>query len=113
MGLAEKHCVPCEGGITPMSEQEEDQYIKEVSDWQLARDGEHKIRKDFKLEDFEKAIKFVDEVAEIAEEEGHHPDICIHYNKVDLELNTHAIGGLHENDFIMASKIDRLFEDAR
>ena len=111
MDLAKKHCVPCEGGIPPMSEQEEDQFINEVSEWILVRDGEHKIIKNFRLDDFENAMKFVDEVADVAEDEGHHPDICIHYNKVDMELFTHAIGGLHENDFIMASKIDKLFNN--
>lgn len=94
-----------------MSEQEEDQYIKEVSDWTLSREGIHKIERDFKFKNFKKAMKFVNDVADLAEQEGHHPDICIHYNKVNLELYTHAISGLHENDFILAAKINQLIDE--
>ena len=108
MKLIEKKCIPCEGGIPPMSEQEEDQYIKEISGWTLNREGTHNIKKDFKFKNFKKAMNFVNSVADVAEQEGHHPDICIHYNKVNLELYTHAIGGLHENDFILAAKINQL-----
>lgn len=109
MELIKKHCVPCEGGIPPMSEQEEDQYIKEVSGWTISRDGTHKINKDFKFKNFKKAMTFVNKVVDVAEQEGHHPDICIHYNSVNLELYTHAISGLHENDFILAAKINQLY----
>ena len=108
MKLIEKKCVPCEGGIPPMSERAEDQYIKEISGWTLNRKGTHNIKKDFKFKNFKKAMNFVNNVADVAEQEGHHPDICIRYNKVNLELYTHAIGGLHENDFILAAKINQL-----
>lgn len=74
----------------------------------LIRDGTHKIRKQFKFKDFKKAMEFVNEVADLAESEGHHPDIKIVYNKVQLDLFTHAVGGLSENDFIMASKINKI-----
>jgi 4a-hydroxytetrahydrobiopterin dehydratase len=90
-----------------MSEQEEDQYIKEVSDWTLNRERTHKIKRDFKFKNFKKAMMFVNKVADVAEQEGRHPDICIHYNKVNLELYTYAISGLHENDFILAAKINQ------
>jgi len=106
--LVKKHCVPCEGGTPPMSIEDEDRYIKEVPSWTLDREDIHRIKKSFKFKDFKDAMSFVNKVAEIAEEEGHHPNICIFYNRVQLELYTHAIKGLFENDFIMAAKIDEI-----
>lgn len=108
MDLTQKKCVPCEGGTPPMSESEEDKYIKETPEWSLDREGDHSIERRFEFDDFGGAMKFVNDVAALAEEEGHHPDICINYNKVQLDLSTHAAGGLTENDFILASKIDRI-----
>ena len=109
MDLTKKHCVPCEeGGIPPLPDRKEDEMLKLIQGWLLVRDGTHKIRKQFKFEDFKKAIEFVNKIADLAESEGHHPDIKIVYNKVQLDLFTHAVGGLSENDFIMASKIDKL-----
>ncbi len=106
--LMQKHCVPCEGGIPPLSNNEEDRLHEEVATWSLLRDGNHKLRKQFTLKNFLDAIAFVNKVAPIAEEEGHHPDINIFYNKVQIDLFTHAVGGLSENDFIVAAKIDAL-----
>lgn len=106
--LTKKHCVPCEGGTPPLSSDKEDELIKQIPDWILLRDGTHRITKQFKFEDFKRAMEFVNKVAEIAESEGHHPDIKIVYNKVQLDLFTHAVGGLSENDFIMAAKINTL-----
>jgi 4a-hydroxytetrahydrobiopterin dehydratase len=91
-----------------MSLEDEDRYIKEVPSWILHREGVHMIKKSFKFKDFKDAIGFVNKVAEIAEDEGHHPNISIFYNRVELELYTHAIKGLFENDFIMAVKIDEI-----
>lgn len=108
MDLTQKHCVPCEGGIPPLLDQKEDELIKQIPSWILLRDGTHKIRCQFKFKNFKEAIAFVNKVAEIAESEGHHPDIYIFYNKVQLDLFTHAVGGLSENDFIMAAKINNL-----
>ncbi|MBI2421042.1 MAG: 4a-hydroxytetrahydrobiopterin dehydratase [Candidatus Levybacteria bacterium] len=108
MDLSNKHCVPCEGGDPPLTDSEEDSLLNKISNWNLLRDGEHKLRKQFKFRDFKEAMRFVNEVAEAAEAEGHHPDIYIFYNKVQIDLFTHAVGGLSENDFIMASKIDKL-----
>lgn len=88
--------------------EDEDRYIKEVPSWTLDLEGIHKIKKSFKFKDFNEAMRFVNEVARIAEEEGHHPNIYIFYNRVELELYTHAIKGLFENDFILAAKIDRI-----
>ena len=89
----------------PLNRTESEGYMAQVSGWMLDEKGE-KISKEYKFKDFIGAINFVNNVAEIAESENHHPDIKINYNKVLLELNTHAIGGLSENDFIVAAKID-------
>ncbi len=107
MDLTKKHCVPCEGGIPPMSKSEAEKYLKEVKGWQLVG---NKIEKELKFKNFKKAMEFVNKVADLAEEEGHHPDILVYsWNKVKLMTYTHAIGGLSENDFILATKIDNLF----
>lgn len=108
MNLTKKHCVPCEGGTLPLSNEAEDTLHKEVPDWFLLTDGNHKIRKQFHFKTFPEAIAFVNKIVPIAEAEGHHPDIYIFYNKVQLDLFTHAVGGLSENDFIMAAKINQL-----
>ena len=82
-------------------------YLKEInSDWEVIKD--HSIKRKFKFKDFKEAMKFVNDVADIANHEGHHPDIYIFYNIVDIELYTHAVKGLSENDFIMAAKIDKI-----
>ena len=106
--LTEKKCVPCEGGIPPLSDSKEEEYLKKLMGWKLIRDGIHKIKKLFIFNDFTQAMEFVNKVAEIAENEDHHPNICIYYDEVVLELHTHAIKGLHLNDFIVASKIDAM-----
>lgn len=79
--------------------------MAQLNDWELS---EKQIQKDFRFKDFTEAMRFVNQVAELSESEGHHPDIQISWNRVTLSLTTHAIGGLSENDFILASKIDRL-----
>lgn len=104
--LLKKKCIACEGkGIKPFTREETENYLKQVIEWVLDKDAK-KISKEYKFKDFIGAINFVERVADVAEMEGHHPDIHIHYNKVLLELSTHAIGGLSENDFIVAAKID-------
>jgi 4a-hydroxytetrahydrobiopterin dehydratase len=108
MALNEKHCVPCEGMIPAMSEADEDKFIAQVKGWQLLREGMHKIRKEFKFKDFKGSMDFVNKVAAIAESEGHHPDIYIYYSKVVLELYTHAVKGLFDNDFILAARVDEI-----
>lgn len=104
--LTQKHCIPCESGDPPVSDEKEEELHKHVSNWLLLRDGTHRLRRQFTLKNFKEAIVFVNKIAEVAETEGHHPDIYIFYNKVQIDLFTHAVGGLSENDFIMAAKID-------
>jgi 4a-hydroxytetrahydrobiopterin dehydratase len=107
MNLLNKKCVSCEGGVPPMSPEEIKKYSKEVPAWVVFSDHK-KISREFKFKDFKEAMKFVNKVAEIAESEGHHPDIHIFYNRVNIELWTHAVNGLSENDFILAAKIDAI-----
>jgi 4a-hydroxytetrahydrobiopterin dehydratase len=108
--LATKHCVPCEGGTKPMSRSEAEALLASVGGWKLV-DGEPlKIARSMKFKDFAAAMRFVNTLAKIAEAEGHHPDICISWNRVKLELVTHSIGGLSENDFIMSAKINQAKE---
>lgn len=108
--LKKKHCVPCEGGEPPLTKVEEDRYMKDIDGWDLDREGIHNLERKLKFKDFKKAMDFINEIAEIAESEGHHPDISISWNEVGLELTTHAINGLSENDFIMASKINEIVD---
>jgi len=104
--LLKKKCIPCEGlGMKPFTKEEAEKYLADASGWVLSNDG-LKISKEYKFKDFIGAVNFVNKVAEVSEEEGHHPDIEVHYNKVTLTNWTHAIGGLSENDFILAAKVD-------
>jgi 4a-hydroxytetrahydrobiopterin dehydratase len=107
--LTAKTCVPCRGGVPPLTAEQAGEYAAATPGWTLAENGTRLVRR-FEFRDFQAAMEFVNRVADLAEEEGHHPDIAIHWNKVDLTLWTHKIGGLHENDFILAAKIDRLLE---
>ncbi len=107
MDLRDKTCVPCEGGTPPLENAVVRRYLEELGGGWILADGK-KIKKEFSFKNFLQAMAFVDQVADVAKSEGHHPDIHIFYNKVVLELTTHAIGGLSENDFIVASKIDAM-----
>ncbi|OGC75920.1 MAG: hypothetical protein A2Z27_06350 [candidate division Zixibacteria bacterium RBG_16_50_21] len=105
--LTEIKCVPCEGGIPPLTRLEFTQHLKQVPEWKVIEDK--KIEREFVFKDFKQALKFVNDCGEIAEGEGHHPDLSIYsWNKVKVTLYTHAIGGLSLNDFVVAAKIDRL-----
>ncbi len=105
--LAEKKCVPCEGGAEPLTRAEAEKFLHEVKGWMLWPDGKT-ISKSLRFKDFAAAFAFATKVAAIAEEEGHHPDLLISWGRVEVELSTHSIGGLSENDFILAAKIDRI-----
>lgn len=105
MAIAEHKCEPYSVGTPPLAKEESQELLKETPEWTLK---DNAIEREFKFKDFREAVNFVNEVADIAEQEGHHPDIYIYYNKVRLELSTHKIGGLSRNDFILAAKVDRL-----
>lgn len=106
--LAAKKCVPCEGGVAAYTPAEAKAQLKQLSGWFLTHDGQ-RIRKDWTMSDFLAGLDFFREVAGIAEADGHHPDLHLEgYRNVWIELWTHAIGGLSDNDFILAAKIDQL-----
>ncbi len=104
--LAKKRCIPCEGGVDAYTPDIAGDMMKELSeDWMLV-DNAHLLVGEFRFKDFAQAMVFANKVAAIAEEENHHPDMAISWGSVSIELTTHAISGLSENDFILAAKID-------
>jgi 4a-hydroxytetrahydrobiopterin dehydratase len=106
--LAEKKCLPCEGGVEPCPLPQANRQLANLPGWQITHDGK-RIRKDWVVKDFMAGLRFFEKVAQIAEEDGHHPDLHLEgYRNIWIELWTHAIGGLSENDFILAAKIDKL-----
>ncbi|HEX5472473.1 MAG TPA: 4a-hydroxytetrahydrobiopterin dehydratase [Lacipirellulaceae bacterium] len=106
--LVQKKCKPCEGGVEPYSVDEAKQQLSQLRGWRLTHDGQ-RIRKDWTVKDFLAGIEFFNRCAEVAEHDDHHPDLHIEgYRNLWIELWTHAIGGLSENDFILAAKIDEL-----
>jgi 4a-hydroxytetrahydrobiopterin dehydratase len=107
-GLTEKTCVPCRGGVPPLAEDEAQEFLGQTPGWDL-REGK-RIERTYKFKNFREALSFVDRVGGLAEEEGHHPDITFGWGYATISLHTHKIEGLHENDFIMAAKINRLPE---
>lgn len=107
MSLSEKRCIPCEGGALPLSHNDSMKLLHELQGWELSSD-EKSISKLFTYKDFADAMDFANRIAEIANAENHHPDLHISWGKLQVVLSTHAIGGLSENDFIVAAKIDQL-----
>lgn len=106
--LLAKKCKPCEGGVAPCTIEEANQQLQRLEGWQLTREGQ-RIRKQWTVQNFMAGMDFFNKVAAVAEEDGHHPDLHIEgYRNVSIELWTHAIGGLSENDFILAAKIDQV-----
>lgn len=106
--LAKKRCIPCEEGGPPMTPAQAEGLMHELSgDWMLV-DNAHLLVREFKFKDFAQAVAFANKVATVAEEENHHPDLSITWGSVSIELSTHAVGGLSENDFILAAKIDAI-----
>lgn len=106
--LAQKKCVPCEGGVDPCPLDEAKQQLDSLPGWYLTHDGQ-RIRRDWKVKHFMAGIDFFQRCAELAEAEAHHPDLHLEgYRNASVEISTHAIGGLSENDFILAAKIDML-----
>jgi len=106
--LTHKKCKPCEGGVEPVSPEDARRQLEKLPGWKLSTDAK-KIRKEWALKEFMTAINFFNEIARIAEADDHHPDLHLTgYRNVAIELSTHAIGGLSENDFILAAKIDQV-----
>jgi 4a-hydroxytetrahydrobiopterin dehydratase len=104
--LSSKRCVPCDGGIPKLTLEEQQRLLPQLQGGWSAQ--EDRLRKRYEFESFMEAMGFLNRVAKLAEDEGHHPDFCVHYNRVDITLWTHAIHGLSENDFILAAKLDAL-----
>jgi len=106
--LADKTCTPCRGGVPPLTQEEANDLHSQSPDWQLVDDA-HRIERRFSFRNFREALDFIHEVGEIAENEGHHPDVQFGWGYATISFQTKKIKGLHENDFIMANKIDRAF----
>ena len=108
--LADKKCIPCEGGIPSFDISQIHTYLKKVDGWDVKNDEENSyyLIKEFKFEDFLKSQTFVNKVGDLAEIEGHHPDISFGWGYANIKIYTHAIKGLHESDFVLAAKIDRI-----
>ena len=106
--LASKTCTPCRGGIPPLTREQAELFHAQAPDWQLAEEA-HRIERSFRFRNFREALTFVQEIGELAEAEGHHPNISFGWGNATVSLQTKKIKGLHENDFIMATKIDRIF----
>lgn len=105
--LAQKVCTPCQGGIPPLDRETAQRYLAQTPGWTLAEDAS-RIERKYSFRDFRDALAFVDRVGALAESEGHHPDIAFGWGYATIVLYTHKIKGLHENDFILAAKIDAL-----
>nr|MBN2276601.1 4a-hydroxytetrahydrobiopterin dehydratase [candidate division Zixibacteria bacterium] len=108
-------CIPCEEGAAPLNDAEINELLPQVTGWEvqpMEKDG-HQIKalqKSFRFRNFRLVMAFLRDVEEIAETEGHHPDFCVHYSLVEFTIWTHAISGLHKNDFIIASRINEIFD---
>ena len=106
--LTAKKCVPCEGGIPRLTPEQASEMLAAVPGWRIAEGGE-RIRREWVVKNFQAGMNFFNAVTELAEAEGHHPDLhLVGYRNVAIELWTHAIGGLSENDFVLAAKIDQV-----
>lgn len=108
MKLTEQKCEACEGGVIPFNATEANILLKQIPNWEIGKDIKS-LSRHYTFSDFAAALKFINKVGEIAESEGHHPDLHLtDYKHVTVELSTHAIGGLSNNDFIVAAKIDQI-----
>jgi 4a-hydroxytetrahydrobiopterin dehydratase len=104
--LAEKACIPCRGGVPALTPEEQAPLLAQLEGWQVI-DGHH-LQRDFKFDNFEKALEFTNRAGAIAEEEGHHPEITVGWGHAKVEIWTHKINGLAESDFVLAAKFDRI-----
>ena len=105
-GLAEKTCVPCRGGVPPLTAEQIKPLAVQVKNWNV--ENNHHLEREFKFPDFKAALEFVNKAGAIAEEQAHHPDIYLAWGKVQIKIWTHKIDGLTESDFILAAKIDQV-----
>lgn len=106
--LTEKRCLPCEGGVPPLPRAEAERLLAELSpEWRISPDGAE-LQREFAFKDFYRTMSFVNALAHVANSEDHHPDITVGYGYCRVRYSTHAVGGLTENDFICAAKIDRI-----
>lgn len=108
--LTEKKCVPCEGGATPLTSDEANRLLGDIEGWDINSDAKE-ISRAFKFKNYYATIAFVNAVAWIAHQDDHHPDMQVSYSTCQIRFSTHAIGGLSENDFICAAKINALLKD--
>ncbi|HEY8203307.1 MAG TPA: 4a-hydroxytetrahydrobiopterin dehydratase [Pyrinomonadaceae bacterium] len=104
--LAARECVPCRGGVPPMQGDQIQPMLGQLTGWAVI--NEHHLRKEFKFQNFRETLDFVNRVGELAETQGHHPDICFGWGKAEITIWTHKIDGLTESDFILAAKIDKV-----
>jgi 4a-hydroxytetrahydrobiopterin dehydratase len=104
--LADRQCVPCRGGVPPLEGDEVQRLLDQLADWQAV--SEHHLLKTYRFQNFRETLVFVNRVGELAEEQGHHPDICFGWGKAEISIWTHKIDGLTESDFVLAAKIDKL-----
>lgn len=104
--LAERECVPCRGGVPPLTGEQIKPLAEQLDGWQVV--DEHHLQKSYKFKGFRDPLDFVNRVGELAEQQGHHPDICFGWGKADITIWTHKIDGLTESDFVLAAKIDKL-----
>jgi len=105
--LAKKECVPCKGGVPPLKGQEIADLLGQIDGWEAV--GEHHVTRTYAFKDFVSALDFVNKIGNIAEQQGHHPDIFLAWGKVRVEIWTHKIDGLTESDFILAAKCDAVY----
>jgi 4a-hydroxytetrahydrobiopterin dehydratase len=104
--LASKHCVPCHGGVPALKGQELHDLAKQVPAWKVI--NEHHLARAYEFPDFKTALEFVNKVGDVAEQEGHHPNIAFTWGKAEITIYTHKVDGLTESDFILAAKIEKL-----
>lgn len=104
--LAERECVPCRGGVPPLKGDQIKEFSAQLDGWQCV--NEHHLQKTYTFKNFRETLDFVNRAGEVAEAQGHHPDICFGWGKADIRIWTHKIDGLTESDFILAAKIDKL-----
>ena len=104
--LADLQCVPCRGGVPPLTGAEIEKLLEQLEGWQAI--NEHHLKKTYRFKDFRESLEFVNRIGTLAEQQGHHPDICFGWGKAEVTIWTHKIDGLTESDFVLAAKIDKL-----